>query len=183
MLDSPRLAPCVRRVTLHRQNRRKTYVKGSNPAILFALLLFGWPAISFAQACDSADALRFLTGEWIADGERTLTRETWTRVSSRTFEGMGEVVEKTSGSRQSAESLRLVEMSGEVFYVAKVGHNALPIAFKLVECSNESAVFENAAHDFPRRLEYRRTGADSLVVSVSDGTAKGFTLRFVKQGG
>ena len=81
--------------------------------------------------------------------------------------------------RVSQESLRLVEMSGEVFYVAKVGHNDLPIAFKLTSGSDDRAVFENPQHDFPKRLEYRLTEG-RLVVTVSDGGTRGFTLDFTR---
>jgi hypothetical protein len=74
-------------------------------------------------------------------------------------------------------------MAGEVFYIAKVAHNPLPIAFKLSECGEGLAVFTNPAHDFPRRLEYRLAG-DALSVQVSDGTegGKGFTLNFKRDG-
>jgi hypothetical protein len=39
-------------------------------------------------------------------------------------------------------------------------------------------VFENPAHDFPRRLEYRHDADGRMVVTVSDRKDKGFTLNF-----
>ena len=81
----------------------------------------------------------------------------------------------------SSESLRIVEMSGEVFYLAKVGENDLPVAFKLTDCSETHAVFENAGHDFPRRLEYRLTGEERMIVRVSDGAENGFEMKFTRR--
>lgn len=69
-------------------------------------------------------------------------------------------------------------MSGGVFYVSKVSHNELPVAFRLTTCTDGRFVFDNPQHDFPRRLDYRRVGADRLTVHVSDGGEKGFTLEF-----
>jgi hypothetical protein len=76
------------------------------------------------------------------------------------------------------ESLRLVAMSGGVYYIAKVSHNAYPVAFALSACSDGRLVFENPTHDFPRRLEYTFTAPDAMTVRVSDGGAKGFVLEF-----
>ena len=44
--------------------------------------------------------------------------------------------------------------------------------FHSIEVSDTSAVFENPSHDFPRRVGYRRLGADSLLAWI-EGTQKG----------
>ena len=85
-------------------------------ALLLATLPFA-PALTIdpAPGCESLDTLFWLIGEWAsADGS---SGETWSKASASTFEGAGQV--------GTEESLRLVEMSGEVFYLAKVGHNAI----------------------------------------------------------
>ena len=71
-------------------------------------------------------------------------------------------------------------MGDGVFYIAKVGHNDLPVAFRLSECEAGRFAFVNAGHDFPRRLDYVRQGNDRLSVRVSDGGDKGFTLDFAR---
>lgn len=40
----------------------------------------------------------------------------------------------------------------------------------------ECLAFENPTHDFPRRIEYRRAGADAFEAHVSDGGEKSFRL-------
>ena len=77
--------------------------------------------------------------------------------------------------------MRLVEMSGEIFFLAKVNHNKRPVAFKLTQCLARTAVFENSDHDFPKKLEYKLISGNKLTVTVSDGHDKGFTINFVKR--
>jgi hypothetical protein len=72
-------------------------------------------------------------------------------------------------------------MQGAVFYLAKVKHNPLPIAFALVSCTNNSFRFENNNHDFPKQLDYKLLTPDSLQVDVSDGAGQGFVLNFKRQ--
>ena len=95
-----------------------------------------------------------------------------------TFEGRGESRALNSNELLSSETLRLADFAGEIFYIAKVGHNDLPVAFRLIECADHRAVFENQQHDFPKILEYQQTSQDTLEVDVSDGSDNGISFRF-----
>jgi hypothetical protein len=131
-------------------------------------------------ACDSLDSLRWLLGDWAADGSKTSFQESWTEVSPRTFEGTGVERSKSDGKIRSGEVLRIVEMAGGVFYVSKVAHNDLPVAFRLSECDGGQFTFVNPAHDFPKRIEYEQAGPDRLTVRVEDAAEKGFALEFAR---
>jgi hypothetical protein len=150
---------------------------------LFACIFLAsfMPGNAFAQACESLATLKWLLGAWRAEDERSTTHESWDQVSPKTFEGQAEVVQRRSGENEGLETLRLVEMSGVVYYIAKVGHNDLPVAFRALECSDTGATFVNPGHDFPKRLVYRLEGGDRLTVEVSDGGSKGFSLEFLRQ--
>ncbi|MBB6093007.1 hypothetical protein HNQ60_001885 [Povalibacter uvarum] len=129
-----------------------------------------------AAACDSLQVAHWLLGEWESrDGDKTFT-ETWRQLSDATFEGKG--VTLKGGKQIDGESLRLARMEKGVFYISKVAHNRLPIAFELIVCEPQRLVFENASHDFPKRLEYVATSADTMKVAVTDGKEKGFSLSF-----
>lgn len=143
-------------------------------AALFAALL----PLTAAAACDSLDDLRWLLGDWVGDGGQASFHESWRELDSDDFVGTGIERSKVDGAIKGGESLRLVRMGDGVFYISKVSHNDLPIAFRLTACSDGTYVFENAAHDFPKRLEYRRYGNAGLAVRVSDGGDQGFTLEF-----
>lgn len=133
-----------------------------------------------AGECRSLGSLEWLLGEWIADGAKSTFRESWTARGLQTWEGRGVETSKEDPAKTSGEVLRLVEMADGVFYLSKVTHNELPVAFRLSECADGRFVFVNAAHDFPKRLDYVREGADRLKVRVSDGADKGFTLDFAR---
>lgn len=133
-----------------------------------------------AEPCDSLEGLKWLLGEWTSHDGESVTVESWSAVSSQTMEGSGVTREKSTDKVVHSESLRLVSMSGGVYYLAKVGHNPLPVAFKLVECDESHAVFENDGHDFPRKLDYQFDGEKKLVVAVTGKDGKGFTLNFEK---
>lgn len=149
------------------------------PAVLAAIVSF--PAVSAeAPGCASLDTMRWLLGDWTADGNDTTFHESWKELGPRTFEGTGVERAKPDGAAKGGESLRLVEMAGGVFYISKVTHNELPVAFRLNVCSDGVFVFDNPEHDFPKRLEYRRQPDGRLKVTVSDGAGKGFALDFAR---
>ncbi len=131
-------------------------------------------------ACSSLDELRWLLGDWAADGSKSSFHESWVEISPHTFEGTGIERSKADGKIRSGEVLRIVEMAGGVFYISKVTHNDLPVAFGLSECEGGRFVFVNPAHDFPRRIQYERSGQGGLTVRVNDGADKGFSLEFVR---
>ena len=153
-------------------------------ALAAALTLsLGVASMSPATECHALKHLTWLLGSWRTEVEGRVISEHWAAVSTETWEGFGQTRAAAPpgepGAAVDSESLRLVEMAGEVFYLAKVAHNPVPTAFRLSECGEGFAVFENPEHDFPRRLEYRIEG-NGLTVRVSDGVdgGKGFTLRF-----
>ncbi len=149
----------------------------------FIPLLAAAALLSSATAgaeCTSLDELRWLLGNWTADGSKTTFHESWTALGPRNFEGAGIERSKPDGAVKGGEDLRLLEMAGGVYYVSMVTHNDLPIAFRLTACADGVFVFENPSHDFPKRLEYRRDGLDRIAVRVSDGGEKGFTLQFTR---
>ena len=131
--------------------------------------------------CSRLETVAWLVGTWQAQsGDRLLT-ETWASASPITLEGRGITRSRIDGRVVDSEDLRLVAMGDGVYYVAKVAHNERPVAFTLTSCADGRLVFENPAHDFPRRLEYRRVAADRLEVTVSDGGERGFRLDFSRR--
>jgi hypothetical protein len=153
-------------------------MKNVRNGLLLVVFLAACATIAPAQTCDSLDAVYWLLGDWQASIGEDMTVESWRAGGPGTFEGFAETRSRASNELINSESLRLVEMSGEVFYIAKVRHNDLPVAFKMTTCSNNIAVFENPNHDFPRRLEYRFAGEGRITVNVSDGVDEGFTVNF-----
>ncbi|KAF7786134.1 hypothetical protein PRUB_a0606 [Pseudoalteromonas rubra] len=135
------------------------------------------------KACNTLNALNWLTGNWHSENSKLKFSESWSRISEKTFEGYGQTYSIVKNKVVSAESLRLVEMSGEVFYLAKVASNTLPTAFKLTRCDADSAVFENSRHDFPNKIRYQLNKDKNISVFVSGEDGKGFSIEFIGKNG
>ncbi len=131
-----------------------------------------------ATNCASLTELNWLLGAWQTQEQQTITTERWTKSSDKTFEGIG----KTANNH---ESLRLLEMSGEIFYLAKVSHNPVPVAFKLVHCpvsdGDKRYIFENKQHDFPNTIEYQRISENVMIIKVSGKSGKSFTIQLHRE--
>ncbi len=133
-----------------------------------------------AGGCPVLGPVRWLLAEWTCHGENRVTVETWTEVSSDTFEGIVVARSRDTGEVVPVETLRLAAMAGGVFYIAKVPEHALPISFRMTVCDEQTAVFENPDHDFPRVIAYRLAADGVLTVRVTDGADEGFTLQYTK---
>ena len=134
-----------------------------------------------AKACGTIESLNWLIGNWNSENSKLKINESWQRISAKTFEGSGYTYSIEKKKIVSTETLRLVEMSGEIFYVAKVASNDLPVAFKLTNCTANMAVFENSQHDFPKKIHYQIDEAKNITVFVSGENDKGFSIEFVKE--
>jgi hypothetical protein len=87
------------------------------------------------------NGLEWLLGEWISVQSQTISWDSWQKVSDYTFEGTGSVQYESAKETVSKESLRIVEMNGKIFYLAKAVHNRYPVALKLTELADILAVF------------------------------------------
>lgn len=145
---------------------------------LVSLCLVFQPAMQ-AKACSTVESLTWLVGNWNSENSELKINESWKRISTKTFEGYGHTYSIKKNKIVSSETLRLVEMSGEVFYVAKVASNNLPVAFKLTSCTAKTATFENSLHDFPKKISYQLNKDKNITVFVSGENGKGFSIEFI----
>ncbi len=104
----------------------------------------------------TADQLSWMSGYWLTcDGGREVS-ETWTDPRGGLMAGNSVTLQ---GGRVSFELSRIAPTApgAGVAYFAGV-EGAPPVIFPAVEASGTRVVFENAAHDFPRRVIYERDG-------------------------
>lgn len=145
---------------------------------LGALIIFS-PLASASTNCSSLANIDWILGSWSSKSTKRTYQESWSKISNDTYEGHSQVT-LVNGKNVGYESLRLVVMAGEVFYLAKVTENELPIAFKLVSCTRGSLHFQNLKHDFPQSIKYFRNSENSFSVSVEGKENKGFRLNFLR---
>lgn len=75
--------------------------------------------------------------------------------------GLNRSTRRDGQGHASFEYLRIEERADAVVYVASPGGGP-PTEFALVSWTADEAVFANPEHDFPKRIVYRRLGADGL---------------------
>jgi hypothetical protein len=115
--------------------------------------------------------LSFLTGDWLATSGAMQVDEHWTAVAGGTLMGLSRTV--NAGRTVGFEYLRIETRPEGIFYVAHPRAKSPGTDFKLVRLQDREAVFENLAHDFPKRIIYRRNPDGSLTARVEgDGTEK-----------
>jgi hypothetical protein len=124
--------------------------------------------------------LSWIAGDWqTAAGGRRQIEEHWTGVAGGTIMGMSRTV---AGDKTAEfEYLRIEQRADGIYYVAHPKARCPATDFKLTKASGAEAVFENPQHDFPKRIIYRKTGADSLTASIDGGEgSKAMTFSFTR---
>lgn len=150
-----------------------------------ALIIFGLasilsPTSKAVQIDQSADKpaptfkiedLAWLSGDWETAPGRMQIDEHWTKVSGGSLFGLSRTV--AGGRTVFFEYLRIEARGADIFYVAHPKARTPGTDFKLVKLTGQEAVFENPAHDFPKRLIYRKNSDGSLTARIEgNGTEK-----------
>lgn len=124
------------------------------------------------------NTLQFLTGRWKVQNKENY--ETWA-MKGGALEGNSYKIR--NGNKQIDEHLS-IQINGEkIIYTAKVlnQNNAQPIAFVLNKAIKDKFSFENAAHDFPKKIQYTKQNDSTLFVAVLGDNDKGFSYTMIKQ--
>ena len=133
-----------------------------------------------SAARSSIARLTWLAGCWeFTSGKRTV-EEQWMAPRGNSMMGMSRTTRE--GRLVTWETVLLREDSaGALSYHAWPSGQA-PAIFPAREVSDSHAVFENPAHDFPRRIDYRLRG-DTLTARVEgtiDGTPRGIDFPYLR---
>lgn len=112
--------------------------------------------------------LGWMSGDWQTDaGGRAVSEEHWTRPAGGSMIGMSRTL---AGDRTvSFEFLRLEQRAEAIYYVASPNGRCPATDFKLTRLSGQEAIFENPAHDFPKRIIYRKNSEGALAASIDGG--------------
>lgn len=136
--------------------------------LLSTLLLSG--ALAFNAVDGPAEQLRWFAGCWEMKVDGRLVEEHWMKPAGDGLMGMSRT---TRGKDLTEyEFVRIARVEGTLTYLAMpVGQE--PTMFKATKISDDEALFENPAHDFPRRIQYWRKGKDGLKAEISGPTRNG----------
>ena len=149
----------------------KAFIASLTGLLIFSSVLAAVSQNRAATGPFRVEDLSFLTGDWLTTSGGTQVDEHWTAVAGGTLMGLSRTV--NAGRTLGFEYLRIETRPDGIFYVAHPRAKSPGTDFKLVRLQDREAVFENLAHDFPKRIIYRRNPDGSLTARVEgDGTEK-----------
>jgi hypothetical protein len=103
----------------------------------------------------------WLNGTWKM-GSNQHVKEAWQAQNDTLM--IGESFYESNGERKTLENMRIFKTKGEWFFEATVNNQnkGKAVQFKMVNEDFMHPVFENATHDFPRKISYNFVNADSI---------------------
>lgn len=140
----------------------------SRSPVIVLTLLGAASSIAAAQrpSINQVEQLAWFTGCWETTRGDQVIEEQWMAPRGRVMLGMSRTVR--AGRTTATEFVTLREVDGRAVYEANPsGQQPTPFTATLV--SADRAVFENPAHDYPKRIMYERTGDTALLASIDDG--------------
>ncbi len=130
---------------------------------LFILVLL------FLFACEPSNQFEKFCGQWAQDSGETKFVETW-KCSSEGVSGYAFRIE--SGDTVFGEEFWIHEQGDQIALHIKASgqNNGQAIPFNLEEKKDNTFLFSNYNHDFPKRIRYTFHSSDSLTAIVDDGS-------------
>jgi hypothetical protein len=165
----------------HRTATRRGQVAPRRAIALFALLALPLvPASARGQEPRPRPtaSLAWLAGCWERRTSRGAVLEQWMPPAGGMMFGASRTTR--GDSVVEYEVLRLFERRDTVVYHAAPSRQQ-PTEFTTTRVTDTLVVFENAAHDFPQRILYRRGTADSLWARIEgrmNGQDRGIDFRY-----
>ena len=120
-------------------------------AMTMAVLALMTAPLGARTPVPGVEGLGWMEGTWAGEKDGVWMEETWTSVRGGALLGAHRDVK--GGRMVSWEFLRIQATEAGVVYFASP-RSAPPTPFTMVESGAKRAVFENRAHDFPRRILY-----------------------------
>jgi len=135
---------------------------------------------ALSQTATKVSDLNWMSGCWERGDAKSgmLITEMWMKPSGDAMMGVGRTIK--SGKLVDFEFLRIVEDAGGLAYISRPSANKEDTTFKMLRSSANEIVFENAAHDFPQRIMYKRTGENmtARIEGTTNGKLKGIDFPY-----
>ena len=134
----------------------------------FSLLLI-IVLIAFRKQETGFEKLYILEGTWKAETRRGAIYEEWKKESAISMKGRSYKLK--DADTLLLENVSLVQEEKDVFYIPVTinQNNQQPVKFRMASSANDKFVFENPAHDYPKRIVYEIVNADSVHAFIDDG--------------
>ena len=110
-----------------------------------------------------------LEGTWKMTTKRGAICEEWKKIDNNYLQNKGYMIKGVDSI--ITERVALTNTKDGVFYTSTVEdqNNKQAISFRMTKAEGNTFIFENAEHDFPKRIVYNLVTADSLHAYIDDG--------------
>jgi hypothetical protein len=126
----------------------------------FAFVVLCLPSdAAFAQGASAVDALRWMSGCWTSVRGNVVTDEMWMTPRGGVMLGVARTVNGTHV--RDVEFTRVYASADTLVYAAQPS-NQPAAQFTAKRVAAGEVIFENLAHDYPKRIVYRAVPPDSL---------------------
>jgi hypothetical protein len=111
--------------------------------------------------------INWLLGSWENKSKKGFMNESWEKSSDSTFAGRTFFVE--GKDTVMSEKISIAETVKGFFYSPAVSNQnaGKEVNFKMTTLNDSVMVFENAGHDFPQFIVYKKINNDSLLAEIS----------------
>lgn len=137
--------------------------------IIVFITLIVLTAFCFSNNNKEFKKLYALEGVWKMTTKRGVICEEWKKINDNYLQNKGYMIK--GNDTIVNERVALTNDKNGIFYTSTVENqnNKQPVGFKMTSSLNNSFVFENTGHDFPKRIVYELVSADSLHAYIDDG--------------
>jgi len=120
-----------------------------------------------------------LAGTWKVENKST--HECWELKDPQTLTGKSYKV--IDGQEKVLETLKIEKKGKAIIYYATVPtqNKGATIPFTLNTVVKDRLSFENAKHDFPKKVQYSKVNDQKWQVNILGDDEKGFSLNLIKQ--
>lgn len=127
-------------------------------------------AVVFAQhSPETFRQLDKLEGTWVIKKGAATIVESWQKISENQYAGKSWIVKDGDSVLSETEILSFDD--GVINYTSTVANQnqGKAVSFALTKAENNTYVFENPQHDFPKRIIYQFINDNELTASIDDG--------------
>ncbi len=135
--------------------------------ILFFILISTLTSCTKSKQVSKIVVADWLLGKWENNSVDGNLLEIWKKTNDSIYEGQSFFIK--GKDTLHFEEIQMKQNGEVLFYIATVKgqNNDKPVTFKHNNTIKKELVFENAKHDFPKKIVYSQLTKDSILIEIS----------------
>ena len=116
---------------------------------------------------DKLQKMEWLVGNWEQKLPDGIVSENWTKENDSTYTGKSYFIKEKDTVH--LESIVLTQKNETLLYIPTVNgqNNDEPVTFTMTSDAENTFSFENPAHDYPKKITYKKVNSTSLIATIS----------------